>query len=112
MYLKFLVLLLVINKLAVEANTIIAHKKKIVEIEKKLLQKLLTDYDKKLRPSDTVEVRFSLYLNQIITLIEQEQIVVLNVFLDHEWIDERLAWNPDEFDNITLLRMSSDYLWT
>ena len=48
---------------------------------------MFNNYNKKVRPADTVEIKFSLYLNQIITLMEQEQIIVLNVFLDHEWID-------------------------
>ena len=59
----------------------------IVESEARLLKSIFNNYNKKLRPADTVEIKFSLYLNQIITLIEQEQIIVLNVFLDHEWID-------------------------
>ena len=85
---------------------------RIVESEKELINKLFKDYNKRLRPSDTVEIKFSLYLNQIITLIEQEQIIVLNVFLDHEWNDLRLTWDPNEYSNITLLRIDSDQLWT
>ena len=90
-----------------------ANKKKnlLVQKEKSLFKTLLTDYDKKIRPSDSVEVKFALNLNQIITLIEQDQIIVLNVFLDHEWKDERLCWNPADFNNISLLRISSDLLW-
>lgn len=84
----------------------------IVESEKRLINKLFKEYNKQLRPSDTVEIKFSLYLNQIITLIEQEQIIVLNVFLDHEWIDRRLTWDPSDYSNITLLRISSEQLWT
>ena len=83
----------------------------LVQKEKSLFKILLTDYDKKIRPSDSVEVKFALNLNQIITLIEQDQIIVLNVFLDHEWKDERLCWNPADFNNISLLRISSDLLW-
>ena len=85
---------------------------RIVKSEKELINKLFKDYNKRLRPSDTVEIKFSLYLNQIITLIEQEQIIVLNVFLDHEWNDLRLTWDPNEYSNITLLRIDSDQLWT
>jgi len=47
------------------------------------------NYKKSVRPSDTVEIKFSLYLNQIITLIEQEQLIVLSVYLDHEWVDRK-----------------------
>jgi hypothetical protein len=65
----------------------IYHETGVVEAESRLLKKLFQNYDKFLRPADTVEIKFSLYLNQIITLIEREQIIVLNAFLDHEWID-------------------------
>ena len=84
----------------------------IVDAEENLTKMLFKNYNNHLRPSDTVEIKFSLYLNQIITLIEQEQIIVLNVFLDHEWIDRRLKWNPIEYSNITLLRISAKKLWT
>ena len=82
-----------------------------VELEKKLIDKLLGPYDKRMRPADTVNVKFSLYLNQIITLIEQEQVVVLNAFLDHEWRDNRLEWNPNEYAGISLIRINSEFLW-
>lgn len=83
-----------------------------VENEKKLLDKIFQNYDKKLKPANTVEIKFSLNLNQIITLIEQEQIIVINAFLDHQWHDERLQWNPLEHNNISLLRISSDLIWS
>lgn len=85
---------------------------KIVDAEKTLIQKLLSNYDKRSRPSDTVQVKFSLYLNQIITIIEREQILVINAFLDHEWLDERLKWEPRENNNISLLRINNELLWT
>ena len=76
-----------------------------------LCKHLLKNYDKEMKPSSSVEIRFALNLNQIVTLIEREQILVVNVFLDHEWIDKRLKWNPSEFNNITLLRINSEKLW-
>ena len=91
---------------------IISAYKNIIDAEKELIKKIFKDYDKKLRPSDKVEIKFSLYLNQIISLIEQEQILVINAFLDHEWTDPRLSWNQTEFNNITLLRINSDLVWT
>ena len=52
-----------------------------------------------------------MYLNRIITIIEKEQILVVNVFLDHEWVDSRLKWNPIEYNNISLLRVLGDLMW-
>ena len=82
------------------------------EKEQALINKLFKNYNKKLKPTGTVEVKFALNLNQIVNLIEKEQIIILNVFLDHEWIDNRLRWNPDEHNNITLLRINCEQVWT
>lgn len=105
----FLIFFLILNKISSQSNT---RTKVLMKSEKQLIDKLLQKYDKNMRPSDTVEIKFSLYLNQIVTLIEQEQIFVINVFLDHEWLDERLKWDSTQHNNVTLLRISSDLLWT
>ena len=101
--------------------------------EQELIEKLLKNYNKKLRPSGTLNVKFALNLNQIINLIEKDQIIVLNAFIDHEWVDKRLSWgkyflkifklfnsihqlffniDPEEYGNITLIRISGDQIWT
>lgn len=67
-----------------------------VNDEQQLIDSLLKDYNKKLRPSGTVQIKFALNLNQIIKLIEKDQIFMLNVFIDHEWIDNRLTWSEWE----------------
>ena len=82
------------------------------DIEQTLLNKLFKNYNKKMKPSGTVEIKFALNLNQIINLVEKDQIIILNVFLDHEWIDNRLSWNPAEFNNISLLRINCEQVWT
>jgi hypothetical protein len=53
--------------------------------EKNLIESLLRSYDKKIRPLGTIQVKFALNLNQLITLIEKDQIIVINAFIDHEW---------------------------
>ncbi len=53
--------------------------------EQKLMEKLLQNYNKKMRPSGTIQVKFALNLNQVISLIEKDQIIVINAFIDHEW---------------------------
>ena len=82
------------------------------ESEKYLKDTLLKNYDKQLKPQDVTEIKFALNLNQIITLIETQQIIVLNAFLDHEWLDQRLKWDPNEFNNITLMRIPSEIIWS
>lgn len=83
-----------------------------VDDEEALVEKLLKNYNKKLRPSGTVQVKFALNLNQIIKLIEKDQIFMLNVFIDHEWTDQRLSWEPSDYGNLTVIRISSENLWT
>jgi hypothetical protein len=86
-----ILIILFILKLFINNTNTAYDKTEKVESETRLLKNLFNNYNKKVRPADTVEIKFSLYLNQIITLMEQEQIIVLNVFLDHEWIDRNLT---------------------
>lgn len=81
------------------------------QAEDVLVNKLFQKYVKTIRPSNTVSVKFSLQLNQIVNVIEKDQIVILNTFIDHEWVDERLKWQPAEYNNITLLRINVASLW-
>ena len=62
------------------------------DVEQMLIEKLFKDYNKKIRPSGTVEVKFSLNINQIVNLLEKDQIMVINAYVDHEWVDKRLKW--------------------
>ncbi len=103
-YIGFLIILFINLK-------IMQFEKTFVESEKELTKKLLKGYDKTLRPDDTVKLKFSMHLNRIITIIEKEQILVVNVFVDHEWVDNRLKWNPIEHNTISLLRVISDLIW-
>ena len=103
LFLLNLILIILNNRAAFGINS---------KLEFNLTQSLLKHYNKEMRPSDHVEIKFALNLNQIVTMIEKEQILVLNVFLDHEWVDERLRWSPEDYQNITLLRINSDFLWT
>ena len=107
-YFKLILFVCVLTSVQPNENVTLNGEKKN---ELDLYKYLFDDYNKEMKPSASLEIKFALNLNQIVTLIEREQILVVNVFLDHEWIDERLKWNPKEFDNITLLRISSDKLW-
>lgn len=60
--------------------------------EQRLIERLFKSYNRKLRPPGAVQVKFALNLNQIVNLNQKDQIMVLNAFIDHEWIDSRLSW--------------------
>ncbi len=81
-------------------------------MEQELIKKLLKNYSKKQKPSGTVQIKFALNLNQVVSVRAKDQIFILNVFVDHEWIDPRLSWDSNENGNLTVLRISSEYLWT
>ena len=107
-----IIFVFIISSSRSSSNLGMSNEHDLVDSERVLLEKLFKNYDKKLKPSIAVEIKFALNLNQIITLIEQEEIIVLNVYIDHEWTDERLVWDPKDYNKITMLRISSDLIWS
>jgi hypothetical protein len=101
--------------------------------ETRLIRMLLNekDYLKKVRPSHTVIVDIRLVFNQIVSMVEKEQIIVTNCFVDQKWtgdykqssvffpriikffyrLDSRLVWDPLNFGNITWIRMPATSVW-
>jgi hypothetical protein len=72
--------------------------KEYYEYEKKLIDKLTTNYNLLLRPNGTVQVQLAVNLIQIIEILEKDQIMVLNAFIDQKWNDKRLAWSIFKID--------------
>jgi hypothetical protein len=66
--------------------------KTVNDREQALIDKLLKNYSKKQKPSGSTDVKFALNLNQIVAVKAKDQVFMLNVFLDHEWVDSRLSW--------------------
>jgi hypothetical protein len=60
--------------------------KEFYAYEQKLLNKMLKNYDHLLRPSGTVQVKLGVNLIQIIEILEKDQIMVINAFIDHKVI--------------------------
>ncbi|CAF4396596.1 unnamed protein product [Rotaria socialis] len=102
--------------------------------ETRLIRKLLNEstYLKKVRPLQEVVVDIRFIFNQIISMVEKEQIIVTNCFVDQKWTgtenktigiffqikifktkstDPRLVWNPVEFKNITWIRIAATSVW-
>ncbi len=61
--------------------------------EQELIAKLLSTYSKTQKPIGSIQLKFALNLNQIVTIKAKDQIYTLNVFLDHAWTDKRLSWS-------------------
>ncbi|CAF1335472.1 unnamed protein product [Adineta steineri] len=83
--------------------------------EQRLLYFLMKNYSNSVRPvknaSKPVPVKLGLTLTQIFDMIEKNQILITNVWLDQEWSDEFLKWNPDDFNGIYRLNLPSKLIW-
>ena len=80
--------------------------------KRKLVEKLLSNYNKSLKPAGQVNIKFALNLNQINRVRSKDQVFELNTFVDHEWVDPRLRWDPAQNNNISVLRIACEKLWT
>ena len=56
-------------------------------VETQLIRRLLNEstYSKRVRPSHKVVVDIRFLFNQIISMVEKEQIIVTNCFVDQKW---------------------------
>lgn len=83
--------------------------------EKRLLDALMRNYDASVRPvknsSEPVVIRLGITLTQIFDLDEKNQVLTTNVWLDQEWMDEYLVWDPADYGNLTKLRIPCDKIW-
>ena len=63
---------------------------KAIDEETRLIRMLLNEknYMKKVRPSNTVVVDIRFIFNQIVSMVEKEQIIVSNCFVDQKWTGE------------------------
>ena len=67
--------------------------------ETRLIRRLIneTTYLKKVRPSNKVIVDMRLIFNQIISMVEKEQIIVTNCFVDQKWTGKQ--WSETACQN-------------
>ncbi|XP_053198980.1 cholinergic receptor, nicotinic, beta 1 (muscle) like [Scomber japonicus] len=111
-----------INKINVRMNTFIIICSCLClaftgasEIERKLHQKIFQNYNLKVRPAryweERVMVRVGMTLSQLVSLNEKNGEMTTNVFMNLAWTDYRLSWNPEEYDNIDVLRIPPNKVW-
>ncbi|KAM5310542.1 acetylcholine receptor subunit beta isoform 2-T2 [Glossophaga mutica] len=85
------------------------------EAESRLREKLFSGYDSSVRPArevgDRVRVSIGLRLAQLISLNEKDEEMSTKVYLDLEWTDYRLSWDPAEYEGIDLLRIKDQSVW-
>ncbi|XP_069014915.1 cholinergic receptor, nicotinic, beta 1 (muscle) like [Embiotoca jacksoni] len=85
------------------------------ETERRLHQKIFQNYNMKVRPArnweDKVMVRVGMTLSQLVSLNEKNGEMTTNVFMNLAWTDYRLSWNPEEYDDIDVLRIPPNKVW-
>uniref|UniRef100_A0A671ETQ9 Cholinergic receptor nicotinic gamma subunit n=1 Tax=Rhinolophus ferrumequinum TaxID=59479 RepID=A0A671ETQ9_RHIFE len=83
--------------------------------EERLLADLMHDYNPHLRPaqrdSDVVNVSLKLTLTNLISLNEREEALTTNVWIEMQWCDYRLRWDPRDYEGVWVLRVPSTMVW-
>ncbi|KAJ3584878.1 hypothetical protein NHX12_013601 [Muraenolepis orangiensis] len=85
------------------------------ETERRLLQNLFHNYNLKVRPvaswEERVMVRVGMTLSQLVSLNAKNGEMTTNVFMNLLWTDYRLSWNPEEYDDIKVVRVPPRKVW-
>nr|XP_006209178.1 acetylcholine receptor subunit gamma isoform X2 [Vicugna pacos] len=83
--------------------------------EERLLRDLMHNYNPHLRPaerdSDIVNVSLKLTLTNLISLNEREEALTTNVWIEMQWCDYRLRWDPRDYEGLWVLRVPSTMVW-
>ncbi|CAJ0923110.1 unnamed protein product, partial [Mesorhabditis belari] len=90
--------------------------RKAKDFESQLYEDLLYDYNRIPRPvrnsSDILTVDVGASLIRIIDVDEKNQVLTTNLWLEMQWYDSKLVWNPDKYGGIKKLHIPSEFLWT
>lgn len=82
---------------------------------KRLYENLLANYDRLIRPvansSDRLTVHMRLKLSQVIGVDMRRQILTTNVWVEQEWRDYKLSWDPADYGGVKYLHVPSQDIW-
>jgi len=82
---------------------------------KRLYDDLLHDYNRLIRPvpnfTETLTVKLGLKLSQLIDVNLKDQVMTTNVWVDQNWNDYKLKWNPNEYGGVKTLYVPSERIW-
>ncbi|XP_030638135.1 acetylcholine receptor subunit epsilon [Chanos chanos] len=83
--------------------------------ESKLIADQFRSYNKNIRPvkspEDKVQVMIKLTLTNLISLNEKEETLTTNVWIEIQWNDYRLAWDPEDYDGVQVVRVPYNMVW-
>uniref|UniRef100_A0A673LQX8 Acetylcholine receptor subunit beta n=1 Tax=Sinocyclocheilus rhinocerous TaxID=307959 RepID=A0A673LQX8_9TELE len=85
------------------------------EAEDRLMKKLFSSYNVKVRPArspeERVVVRIGMTLSSFVSLNMKDEEMNTIVIMNLEWNDYRLSWNPKDYGGIDVLRIPSGKMW-
>ncbi|XP_039515972.1 acetylcholine receptor subunit beta [Pimephales promelas] len=85
------------------------------ETEAKLMKKLFSSYNVKVRPArspeEKVVVRIGMTLSAFVSLNMKDEEMNTVVIMNLEWNDYRLSWNPKDYGGFDVLRIPSAKVW-
>ncbi|CAB3410329.1 unnamed protein product [Caenorhabditis bovis] len=80
-----------------------------------LLESLLTDYNRSVRPvhnaSDALKVYFGANLCRLIDVDEVNQVLTTSLWLEMQWRDKKLVWKPKDWGGVDSIYIPSDQIW-
>lgn len=82
---------------------------------KRLFDDLLSDYNRLIRPvgnnSHKVIITVGLKLSQLIDINLRHQVMTTNIWLEQEWEDYKLKWNPAEYGGVDMIHVPAENIW-
>lgn len=82
---------------------------------KRLYDDLLSNYNRLIRPvannTDKITVKMGLKLSQLVDLDLKNQILTTNLWVETEWHDDKLQWDPDEYGGVEEIYVPSEIIW-
>ena len=68
-------------------------------------------YNKNIRPDDYVDIGLTFSLKQIVSIDEKNQIMTSNSYLGLSWLDQRLKWTPEDYNDVKYILIPTSQLW-
>ncbi|CAG2114184.1 unnamed protein product [Medioppia subpectinata] len=95
--------------------SILINESKEKDNAKRLYDDLLSSYNRLIRPvfnnSDRLTVKMGLKLSQLIDVNLKNQIMTTNMWVNQEWTDHKLKWDPEEYGGVSQLYVPSEDIW-
>ena len=79
--------------------------------ELNLFNNLTSGYNRIIQPSEKVSINVTASLKQILSIDEKQQIMITSIHFSQQWIDQRLQWNPADFNGIQVTFIQANKIW-